>query len=476
MITISNAYLAAHNQDALDVLTDVELALLLHDREFWARAEQTPPDNDWSYYGWVAGRGFGKSYAAAYAVQAEIDAGRAKRIALCAQDEVRTFAVCVEMLKEIAPPWAMPELRLGELHWPNGAVASVFTPESPDAMRGPTFDLAWATELSFWHHSVALSAFNNLTTATRPDGRVIWDSTSKGSSPLIRYMMQLQRADPRAYRVVRGSMLDNPAYGRDYVRRESFKYGGPGARRYEEEVNGAVFDSEEGAAFSESALEAARVDEAPKLDLKVIGLDTAITTHRAADETGIIFAGRDAKGHAYALRDRSGRHEPEKTGEIVIDAHLVDGYAGAVVETNRGGNFVASLLRAAAKDRNVEIRVIKSTDKFPRYTKGVFYVREVTSRGKKIERAEPVATLVKLKQAHIVGKLPQLESQLTTYDGTGESPNSFDAYVMAMSELAGLFVEQPSATKRQQRTEQEAEAHRQLNVALTARVRSRSVL
>ncbi len=76
----------------------------------------------------------------------------------------------------------------------------------------------------------------------------------------------------------------------------------------------------------------------------------------------------------------------------------------------------------------------------------------------------------------MVGKLPQLESQLVTYDGTGESPNSLDAYVMAMSELAGLFVETPSVTKRQQRSEQEADAHRQLNAALTAKARSRSVV
>jgi phage terminase large subunit-like protein len=474
--TISNAYLAAHNQDALDALTPQELVVLLNDRQFWTRSGQLPRDNGWTYQGWIAGRGYGKSYAAACAVQEEIDAGRARRVALCAQDEVRTHEVCVTMLKEIAPPWSRPELFKDALHWPNGAVAQIYTPESPEAMRGPTFDLAWATELSFWHHGVARAAFDNLTTACRPEGRVIWDSTSKGSSPLIKYMMDLHRADPDAYRVVRGSMLDNPAYGRTYVRRESFKYGGPGARRYEEEVNGAVYDSEEGAAFSESMLEASRVDQAPKLELKVIGLDTAITTHRAADETGIVFAGRDANGHAYALRDRSGRHEPDKTGEIVIDAHLADGYAGAVVETNRGGNLIVAGLRAYAKDRDVEVRQIKSTDKFPRYTRGVFYVREVTSRGKKIERAEPVATLVKLKRAHMVGKLSQLESQLVTYDGTGESPNSLDAYVMAMSELAGLFVETPSVTKRQQRSEQEAEAHRQLNAALVAKARNRSVV
>ena len=474
-MTISNAYLAAHLPDLEGVLTPDELVVLLHDREFWMRNTQLPTDNDWTYHGWIAGRGYGKSTAAAETVQQEIDEGRARKIALCAQDEVRTHEVCVAMLKEIAPPWSQPELRLGALHWPNGAVAQIYTPESPEAPRGQTFDLVWATELSFWHPSVARSAFDNLTTACRPSGRVVWDSTSKGSSPLIRYMVDLHRADPHAYRLIRGSMLDNPAYGRDYVRRESFKYGGPGARRYEEEVNGAVFDSEEGAAFAAGEIEAARVDEPPKLDLKVIGLDSAITTHRAADETGIVFGGRDINGHVYALRDRSGRHEPEQTGQIVIDAHF-DGYAGAVVETNRGGNFIVAGLRAVAKDRNVEVRTLKSTDKFPRYTKGVFYVREVTSRGKKIERAEPVATLVKLKRAHIVGKLPQLETQLVTYDGSGESPNSFDAYVMAMSELAGLFIEQPSASKRQQRSEQEARAHQQLTASLVAKARSRSVV
>lgn len=472
---ISNAYLAAHNQDALEGLTLQELALLIHDLEFWMREEQRPADNDWSYHGWIAGRGYGKSFAAAGAVYEEIRLGRAKRIALCAQDEVRTYQVCVETLKEVSPIWDKPVMFKDALHWANGAAAQIYTPESPEAMRGPTFDLAWATELSFWHPSVAVDAFNNLTTATRPDGRVIWDSTSKGSSPLIRYMMDLHKADPHAYRVIRGSMLDNPAYGRTYVRREAFKYGGPGARRYEEEVNGAVYDSEEGAVFSASALDETRVYSAPALDLKIVGLDAAITTHRAADETGIIFGGRDVNGHVYALSDKSGRHEPEKTAEIVIDAHA-EGYAGAVIETNRGGNYLTMSLRAVAKERGIEVRVLKSTDRFPRYTRGVFYVREVTARGSKLQRAEPVATLVKLKTAHVVGTLPKLEGQLITYDGSGESPNSYDAYVMVMSELAGLFVEMPNASKRQQRSEQEAEAHRELRATLVAKAKTRNLV
>jgi phage terminase large subunit-like protein len=473
--TISNAYLAAHNPDALASLTPAERVVLLNDAEFWTRHGQMPLDDDWTYYGWIAGRGAGKSFNAAGLVQQLVDTGRARKIALCAQDEVRTHEVCVATLKENAPPWSKPELRLGSLHWPNGAEAYIYTPESPEAMRGPTFDLVWATELSFWHHSVAVKAFDNVTTACRPEGRVIWDSTSKGSSPLIQYMMRLHKRDPDAYRVIRGSMLDNPMYSRKYVQRESFKYGGPGARRYEEEVNGAVFDSEEGAAFAVSEIDKTRVEVAPALELKVIGLDSAITTHRAADETGIVFGGRDARGHVYALRDRSGRHEPEQTGQIVIDAHY-DGYAGAVVETNRGGNLIVAVLKAVAKERDVEVRVIKSTDKFPRYTKGVFYVREVTSRGKKIERAEPVATLMKIGKCHLVGKLPELETQLTTYDGSGESPNSFDGFVMAMSELGNLFVDTPLVSHRQKRSEQEAEANRQLVTALSAKARAKSVL
>ena len=36
------------------------------------------------------------------------------------------------------------------LTWPNGAVATSYSAEEPDSLRGPQFDAAWCDELAAW--------------------------------------------------------------------------------------------------------------------------------------------------------------------------------------------------------------------------------------------------------------------------------------------------------------------------------------
>ena len=56
------------------------------------------------------------------------------------------------------------------------------------------------------------------------------------------------------------------------------------------------------------------------------------------------------------------------------------------------------------------------------------------SRGK-LTRAEPVAAKYEQKKMHHVGAYPRLESQMTTYDGSGDSPDRMDALVWATTDL-----------------------------------------
>src|SRR5206468_6690802 len=42
------------------------------------------------------------------------------------------------------------EPSLGRLKWPNGSVAHLFSGDSPDGLRGPEHDFAWADELAKW--------------------------------------------------------------------------------------------------------------------------------------------------------------------------------------------------------------------------------------------------------------------------------------------------------------------------------------
>ncbi len=85
-----------------------------------------------------------------------------------------------------------------------------------------------------------------------------------------------------------------------------------------------------------------------------------------------------------------------------------------VAETYFGGQMVASTIRTV--DRAAPVEMVSA------------------SRGKLV-RAEPVAALYEQGRAHHVGGYPQLEDEMTGYDGTGPSPNRMDALVWALTDL-----------------------------------------
>jgi phage terminase large subunit-like protein len=128
---------------------------LCHDWRLWARPSQLPPAGDWRVWLLLAGRGFGKTRSGAEWVRAQVSAGAAKRIALVAPTAADARDVMIEGesgLLAIAPsddrPLYEPSKR--RLSWPNGAVATLFSADEPERLRGPQFDAAWCDELAAW--------------------------------------------------------------------------------------------------------------------------------------------------------------------------------------------------------------------------------------------------------------------------------------------------------------------------------------
>ena len=60
----------------------------------------------------------------------------------------------------------------------------------------------------------------------------------------------------------------------------------------------------------------------------------------------------------------------------------------------------------------------------------------VDSRRGKMIRAEPIVAMWERKQAHIVGELPVLETQLTSWIPGKASPDRLDAMVHGITDLA----------------------------------------
>ena len=121
--------------------------------QFWARPKQIAPSTDWRVWMIRAGRGFGKSRTGAEMVRQRVESGRCRRISLVARTASDIRDVMIEGqsgIMRISPPWNRPkyEPTKRRLTWPNGAVATTFSADQPDALRGPECDLAWCDELA----------------------------------------------------------------------------------------------------------------------------------------------------------------------------------------------------------------------------------------------------------------------------------------------------------------------------------------
>ena len=126
---------------------------LCEDWRVWARPSQLPPEGSWRVWLLLAGRGFGKTRCGAEFVRARVEAGAAKRVALVAPTAADARDVMVEGesgLLTISPDDARPlyEPSKRRLSWANGAIATLFSADEPDRLRGPQFDLAWCDELA----------------------------------------------------------------------------------------------------------------------------------------------------------------------------------------------------------------------------------------------------------------------------------------------------------------------------------------
>jgi phage terminase large subunit-like protein len=434
--------------DFFESLTDRERAVIAHMPELWLRPEQQIPPYAWRYYGFMCGRGFGKSFAIAHHVNRRVADGSAHALALMAPTDDRVDEVQIEFLIATSPPWFKAERYRGGVVWPNGVHAVTFTPEAPGRPRSGNFDLTWLCELVDWQATTRFEAFKNITTATRV-GRcpqVIWDTTSRGQNDVIQHLKDLNKSDPGQYPIVRGAMFDNPLLTEAYIRAECRKYTG---REFDEEIGGLSFDEAAGARFQKQWLDDYRVLRTPDLVQCLLAIDPALSGTRDADEIGMCEGGYDARGDVYVTHDHSKRMPPEEWGALAVSRCIEGPCSGVIIERNHLGDNAAFVIKAAATTRNVTVRTLErmgsaEAKEFPRRVPGVIYVREVVAAESKAARAGGPAAETEAGRVHLVGRFPALELELTTYEpGTRRSPNRYDAHNYLIIELRGLHLEAP---------------------------------
>ncbi len=390
---------------------------LKYDWPYRARNEQLPPAGDWRVWLLLAGRGFGKTRSGAELVRARIGAHTARRIALVAPTAADARDVMVEGesgLLAIAPPTDRPlyEPSKRRLTWPNGAVATTYSADEPERLRGPQHDFAWCDELAAWRYP---EAWDMLMFGLRlgDDPRAVVTTTPRPTT-LIRALL----GDPKVV-VARGTTAENranlaPAFLDQIVKRYQ------GTRLGRQELDAELLDDMPGALWRHGIIEAARTSALPELARVVVAIDPAAASNEHADETGIIAAGRDASGHGYVLADASGRYAPAEWARVAIAAYRAHQADRIVAEINNGGEMVEATLRMI--DPNVPFSAVRA------------------SRGK-VARTEPVAALYEQGRIHHVGAFPHLEDQMCAFtsdfdrNAAGYSPDRVDALVWALTDL-----------------------------------------
>jgi hypothetical protein len=227
------------------------------------------------------GRAAGKTRAAAEWVRHRVESGAARRLAIVGATAGDVRAVMIEGpsgLLTISPPGSRPryEPSKGRLTWPNGAVATTFSADEPERLRGPEHDGAWCDELAAWRYP---AAFDNLLLGLRigPDPRLCVTTTPR-RVPLVMRLLD----DPTTA-VSRGTTYDNrahlsPAFFQRIV--ASFE----GTRLGQQELLGEVLEVSDGAWFKRFDVARHVSDEAayhPAWPVH-LAIDCGVSRHTAA--------------------------------------------------------------------------------------------------------------------------------------------------------------------------------------------------
>lgn len=321
---------------------------------------------------------------------------------------------------KVAPPWFMPtyEPSKRRLTWANGMIATVFSGDEPDQLRGPQHGTAWVDELAKFKYPK--DTWDNLILGLRlgDNPQALVTSTPR-PIPIIREIV----ADPTTV-VTSGSTYDNAAnLAPVFLREVRKRY--EGTRLGLQELYGEIMDDTPGALWNRDILEAARVRTAPDMVRIVVAVDPGATSSEGANHTGIVAAGIDAMQHGYVIADASCRKKPAGWGEAVVRLYDSLKADAVVAEVNQGGDMVEHVVMTAAQ---------ALYDKGERTTPHIAYRAVRATRGK-YTRAEPISALFEQKRAHCVGLLAELEDELCNWLPGEDSPDRLDAMVWAMTEL-----------------------------------------
>jgi len=383
----------------------------------WAHRGQHEPKGDWRVWMIRAGRGFGKTRAGAEWVLARARAHPGAHIALVGAtvEDVRrvmiegTGGLLAAARRDETLAWQRSS---GELVFPSGARAQIYSAAAADGLRGPEHHFAWCDELAKWGRAGEV-AWDNLMLGLRVGEKPqVLVTTTPRPVKLMRKVMALP-----GFEETRGRTKGNPWLPRSFVEAMTADYGGTQLGR--QELEGEMIDELQGALWSRTLIEACRASEVPELVRRVVGVDPPAGV--GGDSCGIVAVGLGRDGKGYVIEDASvSGATPEGWAQAVAACAARHDASRVIAEKNQGGAMVKSVLLGA--DSTLPVKLVHASEG-------------------KAARAEPVSLLYEAGKVLHAVPFPALEDELCGlvagggYEGPGRSPDRADALVWAMTEL-----------------------------------------
>ncbi|WP_338119469.1 terminase large subunit domain-containing protein [Streptomyces parvus] len=375
------------------------------------------------------------------------------QIAVVARNATLVRDICFDSPKSgllsVIPPEEVVKYKssLGEttLLLKNGTLIRGFGAETPDNLRGWAFDKAWLDEYAAWSRHTAQEVYDMVWFCLREAElpQVVISTTPK-PLPHVKRLVERGRAQEKRHReggepprvvLTRGHMRENDA-NLSAAARAELEEDYAGTRLGRQELSGELLEDVEGALWKGWMLEVEgfrpRPEHLPDLQRVVVAVDPATKSHEDADMTAFTVAGRgypvesmfgDDRPRGYLLHAEQDRHTPTqamKRAATLYHEHRAD---CVVIEANNGGDYLPALLEQV--DPTVNWRIVHAT------------------RGKRA-RAAPAAQLYEQARVSHVGParvFAELEEQMTTFVGQGETEDSPDLLDSAVWALWDLFLD-----------------------------------
>lgn len=318
------------------------------------------------------------------------------------------------------------------ISWPNGANCLFISAEAgEDAPRGTQCELLLGDEIAFYGHNEGIIT-QALLTNRLGNSKAGFFTTPSASPYLIKTVRKAQDSNQDYVKLYKGSTFDNEAnLSRSFIESAVADYKGTRLERVE--LYGEIVLESDGALLKPSDIEPnmVGVETLPEMLEIGIGIDPSISANktvkgRKLDSCGIIVSGKGSDGKMYVLENATLNAPISVWAKKAVDTYYKYRAIYDIVKIRAESNTGGSELLSKAFD-DVETGFASKID---------FKYSTVS----KLNRAMPYALMVQQNKIKFVDKpeMNALIDELTSYDGTGKSPDSMDAWVFSLNLIAPI--------------------------------------